>query len=121
MVGAAAERLVLQLRDVLVGRLTALGWAVVPALKDWRVELIRDTLAKEFEKRKAEMPKELAESFTAYWAGLAEQMRKVRNDAGHPESIGPLTPEAVHAALLIFPELAKLVADLERWVQDFYR
>jgi hypothetical protein len=44
----------------------------------------------------------------------------VRNDTGHPESIDPVTPESVHAALLIFPELAKLVANLETWVNKFY-
>ncbi len=50
-------------------------------------------------------------------SGLAEQIRKVRNDAGHPEGIDPVTPEVVHAALLIFPELAKLVA----WANEFYK
>jgi hypothetical protein len=42
-----------------------------------------------------------------------------RNNASHSESIDPVTPEAVHAALLIFPELAKLVPDLETWVNKF--
>lgn len=121
MVGAAAERLVLQLSEAVVSRMTALGWHVAPALKDWKVKAVRDALAKEFEKRKADMPKELFESFTAYWTGLGEQMRKVRNDAGHPESIAPVSPESVHASLLIFPELAKLVHDLGDWVNAFYK
>ncbi len=67
------------------------------------------------------MPRPLAESFSAYWSGLAEQIRKVRNDAGHPEAIDPVTPEAVHASLLIFPELAKLVSELEGWANEFYK
>ncbi len=44
----------------------------------------------------------------------------MRNDASHFQSIDPVTPESVHAALLIFPDLAKLVADLERLVNKFH-
>jgi hypothetical protein len=36
--------------------------------------------------------------------------------AGHPKSIDPVTLDVVHGALLIFPELASLVADLRAWV-----
>jgi hypothetical protein len=121
MVGAAAERLVLRLRSVLLDHLTKAGWTVPAGLRDWKVKAARDSLAKEFELRRSNMPKELAESLSAYWSSLAEQIRKVRTDAGHPESIDPITPETVHAALLIFPELAKLALDLEAWMNEFYK
>jgi hypothetical protein len=120
MVGAAAERLVLRLASTLAARLTATGKTVPPKLKDWQVKTVRDALTKELEAHKKDMPKELSESFRAYWMAFAEQARRVRNDAGHPESIDPVTPGSVHAALLIFPELAKLVADLETWVNKFF-
>lgn len=120
MVGAAAERLVLRLRDALVARLTATSKHIPAGLNDWRVKTVRDALSKELEARKKDMPKALYESYGAYWLAFAEQARRVRNDAGHPESIDPVTPESVHAALLIFPELARLVADLEGWVNAFY-
>ena len=121
MVGGAAERLTLSVRDVLVTRLTATGKSIPAPLTDWRIKTVRDSLTKEFDAHKKDMPKDLAESFGAYWASLAEQIRKVRNDAGHPESIDPVSPESVHASLLIFPELAKLVADLDGWVNAFYK
>jgi hypothetical protein len=62
------------------------------------------------------MVKPLAESFSAYWPAFAEQIRGARNDAGHPASVDPVTPETVHAALLIFPELARLAKALEAWI-----
>ena len=120
MVGGAAERLVLRLASTLTARLVATGQTVPSKLTDWQVKTVRDTLTKELEARKKDMHKELAESFSSYWLAFAEQARRVRNDAGHPESIDPVTPESVHAALLIFPELAKLVGDLEKWVNEFY-
>jgi hypothetical protein len=121
MVGGAAERLTLGLRDVFTTRLTTTGKSVPAALTDWRIKTVRDALTKEFDGHKKDMPKELSESFGAYWTSLAEQIRKVRNDAGHPESIDPVSPESVHASLLIFPELAKLIADLDGWINAFYK
>lgn len=118
MVGAAVERLVLRLGEEIAARLSALGRPVPSGLTDWRVKTVRDAICQELDARKRAMPKELSESYSAYWLAFAEQVRRVRNDAGHPESIDPVTPESVHAALLIFPELAKLAADLETWVQS---
>jgi hypothetical protein len=54
----------------------------------------------------------------AYWAAFAQQIRTVRNDVGHPSSVDPVTPDTVHASLLIFPELAKLQNKLTNWVKD---
>jgi hypothetical protein len=62
------------------------------------------------------MKRELRESFEAYWAAFAQQIRTVRNDAGHPTSVDPVTPDTVHASLLIFPELARLASGLSHWV-----
>lgn len=120
MIGAAAERLILRLRDTLETCLTAKGKPLPAGLTDWKIKTVRDVLAKELEAHKKAMPKDVAEPFTAYWLAFAEQIRRVRNDAGHPESIDPVTPESVQAALLIFPELAKLESDLETWVNSFF-
>jgi hypothetical protein len=43
-----------------------------------------------------------------------------RNDAGHPKSVEPVTFDDAHAALLIFPKLAKLNTDLLIWVSSSY-
>jgi hypothetical protein len=50
--------------------------------------------------------------------GFWTRMRLARNDAGHPVSIDPVTHGTVHAALLLFPEFASLVRDLEMWISS---
>ncbi len=37
---------------------------------------------------------------------------------GHPTSVEPVTPDTVHASLLIFPELARLANSLAHWVAN---
>jgi hypothetical protein len=59
----------------------------------------------------------LLENFEAYWNAFTQQIRATRNEAGHPISIDPVTSDAVHASLLIFPELAKLADGLQLWVK----
>lgn len=39
-----------------------------------------------------------------------------KGDSGHPTSIEPITKDIVHAALLIFPELASLANKLHAWI-----
>jgi len=116
MVGAAAERLVLCLRDKVLTYLSASGASVPSGISDWRIKTVRDALTSYFDGEKPNMPRPLRESYSAYWSGFSEHIRRVRNDAGHPESVDPVTPESVHSALLIFPELAVLVAGLETWL-----
>jgi hypothetical protein len=120
MVGAAAERLVLRLRDTLESRLMACGETMPKGLTDWKLKAVRDALTKELEAHKKDIARPLADAFGAYWPALAEQIRRGRDDAGHPQSVDPVTPESVHAALLIFPELARLIAELESWAHTFY-
>jgi hypothetical protein len=120
MVGAAAERLVLRLRDTLERRLMACGETMPKGLTDGKITTVRDALTKELEAHKSDMARPLADAFGAYWPALAEQIRRGRDDAGHPQSVDPVTPEGVHAALLIFPELARLIAELESWADTFY-
>lgn len=38
--------------------------------------------------------------------------------SGHPTSIEPVTPDTVHASLLVFPELAALATSLRDWVSQ---
>lgn len=66
------------------------------------------------------MPYALAESFEQYWPAFTGQIRNVRNDAGHPKSIEPVTYETVQASLLIFPELARLIQNLITWISSEY-
>ena len=118
MVGAAAESLTLELRDALMARLASLGHPVPRALSDWRIKTVLDSMQKEVAPRVLTMPRDLAENYQSYWPAFTQQIRSVRNDAGHPASVDPVTHESVHAALLIFPELAALADSLKKWISN---
>lgn len=125
MVGAAAERLILELRDALVVRIANLGRPIPKKqhdkLNDWRIKTIYDAISVELQAQRQNMSNKLAEAFVAYWPAFVQQVRSVRNDAGHPNSIAPVTQESVHAALLVFPEYAKLASELQTWVSKSYQ
>jgi hypothetical protein len=116
MVGGAAESIILDLRDATIAKLTALNKPVPKQMQDWRIKTVTDALHEFFEQHKSRLGPDLREPFEAYWSAFALQIRAVRNDAGHPASIDPVTPDVVHASLLIFPELARLAGRLTDWV-----
>lgn len=116
MIGGAAEALVLRLRDKIVLQLTGSGASVPTGMNDWRIKTVRDAITTHLDRQRGSMPRELRETYDAYWSAFAEQIRRVRNDAGHPKSVDPVTPESIHASLLIFPELAHLISELETWI-----
>jgi hypothetical protein len=118
MIGAASESIVLDLRDVLVKRLTKLGLSIPPKLQDWRVKTVLDELHTFLDLQKGKMPRDLREEFDAYWSAFAQQIRAVRNDAGHPTSVDPVSEDTVHASFLVFPELAKLATKLNEWISQ---
>jgi hypothetical protein len=121
MVGAASESLVLELRDSVVEGLKCIGRNPSKDLADWRMKRVLDGLQKEIEMQKAAFVPGLFEEFEAYWPAFVQQIRAVRNDAGHPASIDPVTPDIVHASLLIFPELARLTTKLLTSVRSNYQ
>ncbi len=118
MVGGAAESLVLELRDEVVARLTKLGRPVPADLGKWMVLSVIKAIQAEIDKHKSTMPKDLREEYEGNWPAMTQEIRAVRNDAGHPTDVTPVTPESVHATLLIFPQLAALATRLRDWVQQ---
>jgi hypothetical protein len=120
MIGAAAESMTLQLRDALVQRIESLGHTPSKDLSDWRIKRILDGISRELNSHITQIPPEMMELIEQYWPAFTGQIRKVRNDAGHPTSIEPVTHEDVQASLLIFPELAALIGRLINWVNSDY-
>lgn len=118
MVGAAAEGVILELRNVTIQKLKSLKKPVPKGLEDWRIKTVSDGLRTFFEAHAGQFKREVREPFEAYWSAFAQQIRATRNDAGHPTSVEPVTPDTVHASLLIFPELARLASRLTHWVTD---
>ncbi|WP_017416230.1 hypothetical protein [Clostridium tunisiense] len=121
MVGCASESVILELRDVLVGKMNSLGKTVPSKLNDWRIKTVIDSLTDELDKCKPLFGQKLKEQYSAYWMSLSCQIRITRNDAGHPTSITPVATDNVYASLLIFPELCKLVYDLTQWIKSTYK
>jgi len=120
MVGCAAENLTLELRDELVVKMKTLGKPIPKKVEDWRIRTVLNALQKEFESQKQTMDHQLHESFEAYWPAFMQQIRAVRNEAGHPVSVTPVTDHAVHSSLLIFPELAVLSSNIMHWIKETY-
>ena len=118
MVGAASESLVLAVKASLIKRMDSLGLNKPQDLEDWRVKKILVSIENVIKQRKKLIPDSLFESFEAYWPAFTHQIRTVRNDSGHPTSIDPVTPDNVHASLLIFPELGVLVDSLTNWIEN---
>ena len=55
MVGAATERIVLELRDNLVANMTRATLPIPPGLSDWRYKTVRDAITTELESKKSSM------------------------------------------------------------------
>lgn len=117
MIGAASESLVLDVRDALEARLSKLGRPVPKDLQDWRIKKILDAIQKELGAHKKDMGNDLATGFEAYWPAFIQAIRAVRNEAGHPISVGGIGYDTVHGSLLIFPEVAKLAQSLREWIK----
>jgi len=120
MVGCAAESLTLELRDALVAGLTRQGKPIRKRLQDWRIQTVLGAIKSEFDSGKSAMDVKLRETYEAYWPAFTQHIRSVRNDAGHPLSVNPVTDRAVHASLLIFPELAVIADRLRAWIVTTY-
>lgn len=116
MIGGATESVVLELRDHLVHRLGELGQVIPQKLNDWRIKTVLDELQQFVDARKGTLPRDLRDEFSAYWPAFTQQIRAVRNDAGHPSSVDPVSPETAHASFLVFPLLAQLAAGVHAWV-----
>jgi hypothetical protein len=118
MTGCAAESISLELRDILVNRLNDLGRPIPRNLTDWRIKTVLDEIKNLLTPHKRSMGNELGEAFEYNWPAFTNLIRTVRNDAGHPISVDPVTPENVHATLLLFPNHAKLAAALISWINS---
>jgi len=116
MTGAAAENLVLSVQTALTQRMDELGLSKPRDLEDWRIKRVLAAIETVIKQRKKNVPNPLFEAFEAYWSAFTHQIRTVRNESGHPINIDPVTQDTVHAALLIFPELAILADRLGEWI-----
>jgi hypothetical protein len=118
MVGCASESIVIEIVGMLVKKYAELGVPPNKKLSDWKIKVVLTELRSIFQSQKNKMPHELFEQLDSNWSAFTYQIRQVRNDAGHPENIGNITEDKVHAALLIFPELASLANKLCDYIME---
>lgn len=121
MIGAAAESIILELRDTMIQKMKSIRESPSKDLQDWRIKRVLDAIRKELEKHKKDMSSKFDEAVDSYWPAFTQQIRTARNEAGHPKSIEPVTNDTVHASLLIFPELVRLALDIKSWVLNEYK
>ena len=116
MTGAAMESVALEMRDALVQRLQNHGRPVPGDMNTWMIKRVLDSMKSELDMHVQSMDRGLRESYFAYWPAFTQQIRVARNDAGHPASVDPVSPDTVQASLLIFPEVTKLAYALRDWI-----
>lgn len=116
MLGCAAEALSLAMRDRLVAKIQGNGGTPPTNLHDWRIATVIRAMEQQLDGRGATMPRDLRERYESYWPAWSGLFRMTRNEVGHPKSVDPVTREAVHGALLLFHEHARLMFDLVSWV-----
>jgi hypothetical protein len=116
MLGYAVEALSLSSRDRIKSRIASNGGAAPAQLDDWRIATFLRALEQVLDARVAAMPRHLRERYESFWTAWTGLFRMTRNDAGHPKSIEPVTRDAVHGQLLLLHEHARLVFELEAWV-----
>ena len=116
MIGAASESLILEIRDNITQRLRQMEKPIHADLEDWRLKKVLERLENELLSRKGNMNQHLVEQIQQNWPAFIGQIRRARNEAGHPASIEPVTHETVYASLLIFPELLSLTQKLKDWI-----
>ena len=119
MIGGAAESMALELRDKITERLNSLNCDIPKKMNDFRIKMVLDSIYLFFIHNAGQMSQDLQESFKSYWPAFSQQIRSMRNEAGHPSSFAPVTFYNVHASMLIFPELAKLTRQLIEWVSHY--
>lgn len=114
MIGAACELLIFQLRDQIIAFKKLRGQKPSKRLSDWKPNTVLQAIKLELNENSLGMEYGLRLRYEKFWNPFTHQITSQRNDAGHPASLEPVTAEAVHASLLIFPELVKLSEDLNK-------
>jgi hypothetical protein len=95
MVGGAAESLILDLRDLLIRKLTTLQKSIPRGMEDWKIRTVSEALQHFFQMHAPKFKRELREPFEAYWSGFAQQIRATRDEACHPASVDPVSPDTL--------------------------
>lgn len=114
MTGCASEHLALQLSRKLQARFSEMSSRSRKNLNAIQAGSLMRELHRCLDER---LPKgKLRELFEPWWRMLTHQIRCARNEAGHPNTLDPITPELLESLLLQLPALVKVVFEISEWV-----
>jgi hypothetical protein len=133
MIGATVEIMITEIRDEIVSILDSRKEPVSSKLKTWKtkemldaiIDCLANKISKEIDELKmrgvdAPIMKTLKEDIKARLPSIGAEFRKLRNEAGHPGTLKNITKEDVHANLLLFPKIAKILCETKKWIEtDF--
>lgn len=111
MLGVTLESIVLELVEHIIVQMDVAGMNVPSKLKDWRLETKSKALERHFDNCGL-LTGEVKERYETSWPVFRLQIRKSRNDAGHPVDVSAISQDSVHASFLLLPELAWLAEEL---------
>jgi hypothetical protein len=126
LIGAAVENLVLDVRDELVDRMKRRGEKPRKQLTSDRVKEVTDAIFDHVmpdlisECKRSPNLRRLKEETESRLKPCAADFRRLRNDAGHPASLGTVRATDVHANLLLFPSTARMLLELKTWITSHY-
>jgi hypothetical protein len=120
LVGSAVERIVLGIRDAVVQQITHQEQPVPKPLLSWQIATVFDAVTEALRPLEKQMSWELQEALEIYWPALLDQVRASRHAAWHPKGIDTVGADAARAALVLFPELARLGSEVREFVREHY-
>jgi hypothetical protein len=118
MLGCASEKMFLDFTDVFVSALskqTEQDKLKKELEKARGIKQKYDAVWKRLTPRRNQLPSKLEESLEERLASVFYQVRKVRNDAGHPTGYAPTTEE-VHGNLILFPGYVEFIYGLIQYL-----
>lgn len=116
MVGAAAECIVFDLKDVILNNIIEMTPSQKRDLSDWKAKTVLTGIQNILNSKKSQMEQRLTDEYESNMPAFTYQIRRLKNDVGHPVNIQFFTYADTHAALLIFPALYKLSKNLENFI-----
>ena len=118
MLGCASERLVLNLKEILIKKIKDKGENPSKKLRNRLISKIIDGIKYELNQKKEKFSNSLREKYEGNWLFLVHHIRITRNEAGHPINIESIKKPEVHLAFGNFVYLVKLNRELEEWISD---
>ena len=117
MVGVASERILIVLRDVILNSVKEddRRKKFKESTENQTAKRIHDEIEKKLDPIREQLPLELQDSIGTEVGGIFQEIRRTRNDAGHPTG-RIIEKEEAYALLQLFPVYAKAAYCLINWL-----